>query len=461
MLIVPYHGGVFREHLPLWTLLILAINVVIFFGWQLGDSIGTWTKAGEYYDTSGLADLERPRYRSFLLETGQEEALQALEDSRRDPIYQLLAIENDQAFQSRIRLGLVFMPGDPETRRWQSLREELHRIIDESFDQRYAMSYTYPQWHQWLTHMFLHGGFGDLLGNMIFLVLIGMLVEPAMRGWTYLACYLIGGFAGAAASLLVHLGEPSGMLGASGAIAGLMGLFTTTFGRRKVRFFYWAFVYFDYVRAPALLLLPAWLGWELVQFLFVDSNVAYEAHAAGLAAGALLGVALHHFGLTNLDFLESNEARDPEPVAGPELEPAREALRKLELEQADRLIRQQLLGYPDAAEAWELQYRISRFSPNGDRFHVAARWLLLENPNGSSEAVRATWEDYRVATGGKVRLAPAQLVRVGARIVEVDERGAAQMFQLVRKRAPETVGLRELAERLRAARQRAGGGASS
>jgi hypothetical protein len=127
-----------------------------------------------------------------------------------------------------------------------------------------------------------------------------------------LAVYLLGAFGASAASLLWRWGEVGGGLGASGAIAALMGAFCVVWGRRPVRFFYWFGVVFDYVRAPAIVLLPLWLGWELFNlFLGEEQGIGFDAHAGGLVCGALLGGALVATRQTRPAYMQDQATESP------------------------------------------------------------------------------------------------------------------------------------------------------
>ncbi|MCG6630707.1 rhomboid family intramembrane serine protease, partial [Acinetobacter baumannii] len=125
----------------------------------------------------------------------------------------------------------------------------------------------------------------------------------------FLLLDLRGGFGASLASLWWRWGEPGGGLGASGAIAALMGAFCVVWGRRRVRFFYWFFVVFNYARGPVILLLPVWLGWELYSLASSDNgSVAFDAHAGGLVSGALLGALLVALRRSRPAFIEGSEA---------------------------------------------------------------------------------------------------------------------------------------------------------
>jgi membrane associated rhomboid family serine protease len=143
-----------------------------------------------------------------------------------------------------------------------------------------------------LTHMFLHGSWMHLLGNMWFLWLFGNNVEDSMGHVRFLAFYLLCGLAAAAAQILTNPSSPIPMVGASGAISGVMGAYLVLYPRVRV---YTLVPLGFFITSMAL---PAWvmLGyWFLIQFVsgLVDvggegGGVAFWAHVGGFVAGLVL-----------------------------------------------------------------------------------------------------------------------------------------------------------------------------
>jgi membrane associated rhomboid family serine protease len=143
-----------------------------------------------------------------------------------------------------------------------------------------------------LTHMFLHGSWMHLLGNMWFLWLFGNNIEDSMGHLRFLAFYLLCGFAAAAAQILTNPSSPIPMVGASGAISGVMGAYLVLYPTVRV---YTLVPLGFFITSMAL---PAWvmLGyWFLIQFVsgLVDvggegGGVAFWAHVGGFVAGLVL-----------------------------------------------------------------------------------------------------------------------------------------------------------------------------
>lgn len=152
---------------------------------------------------------------------------------------------------------------------------------------------TAPRWVTPLTSMFMHGGWFHLIGNMWFLWLFGDNVEDAMGHYRYLAFYLLAGFAAAAAQVLTNPGFSVPMVGASGAISGIMGAYVILFP--TVRVHLWVFLGFFVTRIvlSAYLMLGYWfllqvLGGTVGALQAQGGGVAFAAHVGGFLAGALL-----------------------------------------------------------------------------------------------------------------------------------------------------------------------------
>ncbi len=142
-----------------------------------------------------------------------------------------------------------------------------------------------------ITSMFMHAGWMHIIGNMVFLWAFGPAMEDAMGHATYLVFYLLGGVAAMMAQVL---GDPFSRipcLGASGAIAAVMGAFIVTFPRDKIRtlLFFLIFVRITYIRA--LFVIGFWFLLQLLTFGSVahvrTGGVAYLAHIGGFAFGAV------------------------------------------------------------------------------------------------------------------------------------------------------------------------------
>jgi membrane associated rhomboid family serine protease len=142
-----------------------------------------------------------------------------------------------------------------------------------------------------LTAMFMHASWSHILGNMVFLWAFGPEIEDAMSPWRYAAFYLAGGVVAMLAQIAADPGSTIPNLGASGAIAAVMGAFLVTYPHDRIRtvlFFGW-FVRITFV--PAALLIGLWFLVQLLSFGVIadvqSGGVAYLAHIGGLIFGAV------------------------------------------------------------------------------------------------------------------------------------------------------------------------------
>lgn len=150
-----------------------------------------------------------------------------------------------------------------------------------------------------LTNMFLHGGWMHLIGNMMFLWVFGDNIEAIIGQLPFLAFYLIGGVIAS----LVHAGvEMSSMIpavGASGAIAAVMGAYLVMFPKSQIKMIF--LVMFRSFKIPALLFLGFWIvqqlisGFTSLSALGEQAGVAWWAHIGGFVFGAVVGYCLKKF----------------------------------------------------------------------------------------------------------------------------------------------------------------------
>jgi len=166
--------------------------------------------------------------------------------------------------------------------------------LQSSFIQHYALIPDRPRLAPLITSMFLHGGWFHLIGNMWFLWVFGSHIEDAMGTAKVLVFYLVCGVASAVVQTMLSLGSPIPTLGASGAIAGVMGAFLVLYPRVRVVTLIFIIFFVTTVDIPAAFMLLYWFAIQLISGLstvgsFTDSGgVAWFAHVGGFLAGILL-----------------------------------------------------------------------------------------------------------------------------------------------------------------------------
>jgi len=147
-------------------------------------------------------------------------------------------------------------------------------------------------WYTPLSSMFLHGGWFHLIGNMWFLWLFGNNVEDSMGHLRYLGFYLLSGVAAAAAQTFVNPTSAIPMVGASGAISGVMGAYVVLYPRVRVHMLVVLGFFITRIAVPAFLMLGYWFLLQILGGLPTlgdeKGGVAFWAHAGGFIAGAIL-----------------------------------------------------------------------------------------------------------------------------------------------------------------------------
>jgi membrane associated rhomboid family serine protease len=149
-------------------------------------------------------------------------------------------------------------------------------------------------WITILSSMFMHAGWSHIIGNMVFLWAFGPEIEDAMGSSRYLVYYLLGGLAATAAQIALSPASTVPNLGASGAIAAVMGGFLVTYPRDRIRSLLFFFVFVRMTYVPAALLIGFWfliqsvnLGAVAHHATATSGGVAYAAHVGGFIFGAV------------------------------------------------------------------------------------------------------------------------------------------------------------------------------
>ncbi len=147
-----------------------------------------------------------------------------------------------------------------------------------------------------ITSMFLHGGWGHLLGNALFFWVFGKKIEDSMGSVRFLFFYLICGLAAAASHVVMEPSSPLPTVGASGAISGVLGAYLVLYPRVRVKMLFFFLLFFKIIPIPAWLVLIWWFFWQVVSAMpdlmavkpDVSGGVAVWAHVGGFVTGMLL-----------------------------------------------------------------------------------------------------------------------------------------------------------------------------
>ena len=147
-----------------------------------------------------------------------------------------------------------------------------------------------------ISHQFLHGGWFHIGANMLYLWIFGNNVEDRLGRPAYLLFYLAGGVAAAFAQVAIDPTSDVPLVGASGAIAAVLGAYFVMFPRARVLSIVFVVVFFQLIEVPAVLVLGVWFLLQVIDGLAslgvtdINGGVAIFAHIGGFVAGMLIGV---------------------------------------------------------------------------------------------------------------------------------------------------------------------------
>jgi membrane associated rhomboid family serine protease len=149
-----------------------------------------------------------------------------------------------------------------------------------------------------IAHMFMHGGFMHIFGNMYFMFIFGDNVEERLGHVGFALMYFVFGLCAAAVQVLSDTASPIPMVGASGALAGVMGAYMIYFPQSQVRTLFLLPFFIRIVEIPAFIYLLFWLGMQFMGVLGSGSGVAFLAHIGGFAAGVVTALIHRSIGRT-------------------------------------------------------------------------------------------------------------------------------------------------------------------
>lgn len=428
LLLVPLEKKIELRRFPIITFLLILINALVFFIGQADDGQKE-LEAEQYYAESGIGDIEVPAYLNYLETTqgrgvsdADKEKISYIEDGLKHDkkfVYRQgfnLSYGDDQ-FIDELLYKETIITRDMETYdKWKSSREILKVKFRSSLAKGYGFIPKERRPITFLTSQFLHGGVMHLVGNMVFLLFLGIAVENIFGSLRYLGFYLIGGVCADAFYMLFCLKSTIPCVGASGAIAGLMGMYAISYGFRKIRFFYNILFYFNYVKAPALIMFPLWLGNEFLQYFTNEgSNVAYMAHAGGLIGGATIAAFMSLF-KTGVDreYMDENVKQDDLAELMSE---ANTLMGQLEFDRAKRIYLQVVADHPDNLDALKKLFTIEKHKPESlDFLSTCSKIFKIENSSQPVvEEVNNIFKEYLLLTNNNAQLDTPYMIGLAVR----------------------------------------------
>jgi membrane associated rhomboid family serine protease len=302
-MIIPYgHEQTSVRRLPWVTFTLMGLCVLLFVGTNL---------------TGGAEDAQVEAYDrlyevfEYLAEHPYLELSPRLDELLRDK----LADEEYDLMVSQLAAMKEFtQEAAPSERQIRSEQKRLDELVEQVLDSlgkvrdsplfRWGLVPAQMRVETLLSYQFLHGGWMHLIGNLLFLFLAGPFIEDVWGRPLFGGFYL---FAGVISGLMyaVHYPDMDGpLIGASGAVAGLMGAFLVRYWNTKIKFFYWFFIFFrGTFLAPAWLMLPLWFArelffaqaWDVISPSAGGGGIAHWAHVWGFVFGLAVAGGLKYY----------------------------------------------------------------------------------------------------------------------------------------------------------------------
>ncbi len=398
MLLPIKHENMSARRWPLVTLALIAINTVVFL-FTTGAIDNEAPQLGEVKSHILILAALHPELK---LQTQSQQLVDGFKQSHaddwkavQDPYRDIL-----NTYDAKIK-----MMGDTSKLQAEmdSLNDQFVKLSAVSITQQYAFVPANPAPISYLTANFLHGGWLHLIGNMWFLWLAGFVLEDVWGRWLYSIFYLI---AGAAALQLYAWSNPGSItptLGASGAVAALMGAFLVRFPKMKIEMAWIFFLKLYRFKAAAYWLLPLWLGSEIFygSLFGSTSGVAHWAHVGGFIFGAVAALAIQHSGIEQ----KANQAIEEKLSwnTDPELGQASSMMEHGQLAEALPLLTSYVAAKPHSLDAWTMLRQLHQRQNNTKEYLEAiAKTCALHLKAHEIEAAFQDYADFIDSGGSKM-----------------------------------------------------------
>jgi len=213
-------------------------------------------------------------------------------------------------------------------------------------------------------------------------------------------------------------------------------MYTVLFGMRKIRFFYTLLFYFDYIKAPALIMLPVWLSYELYQqFMYPESNINNLAHIGGLLAGAGIAfIAKKYSHSVNVDYIDK---QDQTNEFNQQYERAINNVASLDFIAAKKIFKELNESHPENIEVQIQLFNISKNNPDAEDFHYYTQQILsLKNIQRLPEKQLFNIYHEYISRASHTQLNAEQLSRLAIRFAmgsHIEEAEKIILFMIERK----------------------------
>ena len=399
MLIPIKHENMTARRWPVITLALIAINVVVFF-FTMSAMDDEAPELGEVKSHILILAALHPELKM------QPESQHLVDGFKRSHAQQWKQIQSPyrdviDAYDAKLKMmeDTSKLQGEMD-----SLNDQFVKLSSTSITEQYAFVPANPRPISYLTANFLHGGWLHIIGNMWFLWLAGFVLEDVWGRWLYPVFYLLAGAAAMQFYAWTNPGSITPTLGASGAVAALMGAFLVRFPKMKIEMA-WLFMFrLRRFKAPAYWLLPLWLLTEIFYGSLFGSNsgVAHWAHVGGFLFGAVAALAIQHSGVEH----KANKAIEEkvEWKTDSEIEKANDMMEHGQLAEAIALLTNYVSMKPNSLDAWNLLRQIYyRQNDTKSYLEASVKTCGLRLKAHEIEAAFQDYAEFLDSGGGKMQ----------------------------------------------------------
>lgn len=365
----------YKKDIPIGVLLLSAILILVYFTLQANDKL-YHKEAIEYYFKSGLYKYELPAYLTF----EQNHNVNALLLSSLSNKKLYWQARSNYEFQLALDQDQIITQNSPNYWDWEPLHRHYDNLLSLDTIEQLGYKTATPKVETAVISLFLHGGFIHLIGNVIFLILVGRFVEHVLGLMLTIVMFFVCGLGGILCYQIAVGPSLVPLVGASGAVAGMMGLFTVLYSHQKLSFFVNIFFYSTIVTWNAIYFLPIWVGWELGQsFLYPGSETAFYAHLGGLSIGAISGLILKRI---NPKFIPIIPVSQKENTYEKDFNEAMNAIIMLDYPKAKKILVELNKTYPESHAVLFQLFNVSKVDPESSLYNeVITKILSIKIPS--------------------------------------------------------------------------------
>ena len=443
MLIIPVSDGPQRRF-PCFTIFLILLNIGVFLYFQHNEQ-QRHMQAISWARSSGLLEIELQVYQEYL-QRRHEAIPDFLHDTKKPTaIFQHL-IRDDQ-FQSALRQQILIPPADPRFADWAPKRKIFEERLNQSLAYRFGYSPARKNYLGIATYMFLHDEIIALVGNMLFLWFVGSWIEIGVGRILFLGIYLMTGAFSGLAFGFIHPFSQGPLLGASGAIAGLMGTYLLVYCGKRNKVLCSLGFCSRHTTVFGWFLFPFWISKEVYLFANSLETQALASHIGGSLAGIMIGLIFR----TN-EGKKTKEEEIPTKSQGAAIQSdillphediqILDNLSDKEAASLRKKIVEALKKDPNNINELSQLFHIDKRNPKSDQFHKTAGRLLRQLAAlESSQDLYAYFEKYKQVSGAP-RLQPSVMLA----LAEIHLRSgkttqAARFLLLLMRKRPQYPGL--------------------